>query len=266
MTTEATETIEGTPPKSEPIVAKAGVYFRFTRYIMFIGLVAYGAASIRDGFFTWPNWAITHPDETPKSDWDIFFNRAMGVVLPPIGIFILVRALRQSRGEYRLEGGVVHAPGHPPIPLDAIQALDRELWDRKGIADVEYDLSKTPGPSPPTGNQHGKFRLDDFIYQREPIDQIFETIEAALKGESPAPAAPAAEDPTPAPAKATPKPVVSQPAPAKLAPTKPPVAKPPLAKPIVAAAKPPVGVPPRPAPVARPPAGKPPTPPPPRVG
>jgi hypothetical protein len=251
MTSEATQE---TVPESGPVIAKAGVYFRFTRYIMFIALVGYGALAIRDGFFTWPNWPITHPDETPKSDWDIFFNRAMGVVLPPIGIILLVRALRQSRGEYRLENGVVHAPGHPPVPLDAIQAMDRELWDRKGIAYVEYDLSKAPGPSPPSGKLQGTFRLDDFVYERDPIDKIFDMIEASLKGGHPVPTPPVAKAPVEV---AAPKPVAPAPA------SKPPVAKPAVAKPHPAAATPSR---PRPAGSAPPAPARPPTRPPPKVG
>jgi hypothetical protein len=81
-------------------------------------------------------------------------------------------------------------PGHPPIPLDKIQSVNRESWDRKGIAVMEYDLttapmraSKTSGPVSYEGvtpGVRGIFKLDDFVYEREPTDVIFKAIEDSL--------------------------------------------------------------------------------------
>jgi hypothetical protein len=55
------------------------------------------------------------------------------------------------------------------VPLDAITELDKRLWDRKGIAMVSYEL--------PGGGGSGTLKLDDFIYEREPTDEIYKRIE-----------------------------------------------------------------------------------------
>lgn len=188
---QPTETVAGQPVATGPVVARAGRYYRVARYLMTVLLIAYGAWSIYDGFVSWPNWPITHPRERPKTDTDIMLNKVLGVVLPPMGLVVLFWALYNSRGEYRLEDGVISIPGHPPVPLDKIQSVDRELWDRKGIAYVEYDLSSTPvrakaGGGAPVAYEgvkkgaSGKFKLDDFVYEREPTDQIFKVIESSL--------------------------------------------------------------------------------------
>jgi hypothetical protein len=106
-------------------------------------------------------------------------------------MFVLGWAIYNSRGEYRMENGVVRVPGHPPVPLDKINSVNREMWDRKGIAYVDYDLSSAPvkakaGAGAPVAYQgvtkgaRGTFKLDDFVYDREPTDRIFKTIESAL--------------------------------------------------------------------------------------
>jgi hypothetical protein len=188
----ATETATG-----GTVVAKAGRYYRVARYLMTLLLIGYGAWSIYDGFYSWPNWPITHPEEKPKTHTDIVLNQVLGIALPPTGLFILFWALYNSRGEYRLENGVVNIPGHPPIPLDKIHSVNRELWDRKGIAYVDYDLTEAPvatkaggvvNYSGVTKGVKGTFRLDDFVYEREPTDKIFKAIEdSLLKSASSAP-------------------------------------------------------------------------------
>ncbi|MDP9175948.1 MAG: hypothetical protein M3O30_19090, partial [Planctomycetota bacterium] len=207
MTTEATDQISEAPTPDGPIIAKAGAYYRRTRFVMVIVLALYGGWSLHDGFISWPHWTETHPDEKPKSEMDIRFNQVLGCALPPLGIILLIRMLYNSRGEYRLENGIVYIPGHPPVPLERIQTVHREKWDRKGIADVEYD-------------QDGKsamFRLDDFVYDRDPTDAIFTEIEQTLlrtagRGDE-------NEDRAAAPATVTVAPLVRTPAKPALSPT-----------------------------------------------
>jgi hypothetical protein len=172
-----------------PVVAKAGQYYRVARYLMTLLLVCYGLWSIYDGFYSWPHWTDTHPLEQPKTHTDIILNRILGVCLPPMGLVVLVWAIYNSRGEYRLENGVLNVPGHPPIPLDKIQSINKESWDRKGIAYIEYDLTHAPaarakGSTGPVSYEargaRGKFRLDDFVYERDPTDKIFKAIEESL--------------------------------------------------------------------------------------
>jgi hypothetical protein len=186
---EQSEVVATESATGGPVVAKAGRYYRVARYLMTLLLMGYGAWSIYDGFYSWPNWPITHPEEKPKSHTDIVLNQVLGMALPPTGLFILFWALYNSRGEYRLENGVVTVPGHPAVPLDKIHSVNRELWDRKGIAFVDYDLTEAPvaakagavvSYSGVSKGARGQFRLDDFVYEREPTDRIFKAIEDSL--------------------------------------------------------------------------------------
>src|SRR5450432_1194390 len=143
---DSTEAVS-TDPTPALVVAKAGRYYRVARYLMTLLLMGYGAWSIYDGFVSWPHWTDTHPREKPKTDTDIMLNKVLGVVLPPMGLIVLGWAIYSSRGEYRLENGVLRVPGHPPVPLEKIESINREAWDRKGIAYVKYDLGDSSGYS-----------------------------------------------------------------------------------------------------------------------
>lgn len=184
--TEATTT-------TGPIIAKAGSYYRNTRYIITLVLIGYGIWSIYDGFVAWPaankkaaelkveqaaaNAKGDKATETRISeelakidthnDLSVLLNKVLGVALPPLGIFMFFFSRHNSRGEIRLENGVLHAPGHPPVPLDNLTELDREVWDKKGIAWVSYKLAD---------GKEGEIRLDDFVYERKPIDAIYDEV------------------------------------------------------------------------------------------
>lgn len=64
MSNETQSAAAGEIATTGPIVAKAGRYYRVARYLMTLLLIAYGAWSIYDGFYSWPNWPITHPRKT----------------------------------------------------------------------------------------------------------------------------------------------------------------------------------------------------------
>jgi hypothetical protein len=178
-----------------PIVARAGRYFRITRYVMAVFVFGYGLYSIYDGFYNYPKKNREYieqkrkeaielgrdpdksvdPTQVPHPGLDVPFNQFFGVVLPPLAIFLLIRWLHISRGEYRLENNTLNVPGHPPVPLDAITEIDKRLWDRKGIAYVSYELAD---------GTKGTLKLDDFIYDRPPTDRIYDTIVAAVAPEA----------------------------------------------------------------------------------
>jgi len=182
-----------------PVIARAGSYYRRTRYIMFIVLFGFGVYAIYDGFKGYPehnrkfdeidariaeakkesnsNDVAKYEEELRKhgakqSDFNVLFNRIVGLALPPLSLLMLAWVLYRSRGEIRMENDTLHFPGHPPVPFSAITAVDTRLWDRKGIAQVEYAL--------PEG-QRGKFTLDDFIYERPPIDTMYDSITGYIK-------------------------------------------------------------------------------------
>ena len=78
-------------------------------------------------------------------------------------------------------------PGHPPIPLDAITEIDKSKWKKKGIAYLGYEVMD-PAIN---GVRKSTAVLDDFVYQQEPTDRIFEAIEKRL---APAEESPVSEE------------------------------------------------------------------------
>jgi hypothetical protein len=206
--TETAQVAAQAAPARE-VVAKAGSYYRNTRYVLVLGLLGYGLLSIHDGFFKWPNenaqayaLDLKNPNldssKLPHSDTDILFNKVLGVLLPPASLLLLGWAIFNSRGVIRLKDDTLEAPGRKPIQLTAIESVDKSKWERKGIAWVNYRLDN--------GKQE-TLKLDDFVYQREPIDEIFKRIEQSLLNPRPKKVvvAPAAASPVAAaPAKAAP--------------------------------------------------------------
>ena len=182
-----------TSASSDIIVAKPATYYRMTRYVMVLAFVGMGLWFCYDGWIGWPygnqrleeisgeltaaqqandTEAITRLSEEQKKynhhkDTDILLQKVLGFVLPPLGIVMLVWALYNSRGVYRLSGQTLEVPGHPPVSFDHIRRLDKQLWDRKGIAYVDYDVD----------GQTGRLKLDDFVYERKPTDDIYKRID-----------------------------------------------------------------------------------------
>lgn len=181
------------------IVAPAGSYYRRTRYIMAVLLIGGGLWFAYDGWIGWPGHntrldaaeaardeAARAGDKTRESELnvqiskmnrryttkDLVIQRALGVLLPPAGIALLIWTLYNSRGVYRLSGETLHVPGHPPVPLSAIRRVDKRQWDRKGIAYLDYELDGDGAAA-----KTGRIKLDDFVYERKPTDQIYERIE-----------------------------------------------------------------------------------------
>jgi hypothetical protein len=179
------------------IVARASNEYRLKRLVIVIMLVGSGLWFAYDGYIGWPreNQRLAElkkeqeaarkanddskviqlatqikniHEGTPHSDTDLMMQKLLAFSLPPLGLFVLGWALYHSRGIYRLQDNQLGVPGHPPIPLDAIRSIDRTDWDRKGIAWINYEL--------PNGIARSA-RLDDFIYQRKPTDEIFKQIE-----------------------------------------------------------------------------------------
>ena len=171
------------------IVARADTWYR--RKWLLIGLAALGWGwwSLYDGFVKWPRdnvQAIEEakaagkpvPEKLPHDNLGITLNKLIGIGLQPLGAFILFWGWHSSRGQYRFTGDTLHVPGHPPVPIDAIRAIDESKWDRKGIAYIDYEVNGTTG----------RLKLDDYVYERTPTDEIHDRILAAV-----APAEAAAE-------------------------------------------------------------------------
>ena len=190
---------EGVPESAE-IVARAATYYRMTRYTMFVLLLAAATWFAYDGWKGWPAENAHHDrnakaleearkagdekrmdelnkdpitNSKPHSDSDIRLQKQLAIGLPIAAIAFLIWALYNSRGAYRLAGTTLSIPGHPPVQLSEIEEIHREKWDRKGIAYLKYATAS---------GKRGRLRIDDFIYDREPTDKIFERVEKFVGG------------------------------------------------------------------------------------
>ena len=164
------------PMQDGVIVARAGRYYRNVRYFIVLAMIAMGGWFLYDGYVGYPKEneaARAQNQKEPHNEKSIQLQRQLGYALPPIGLIMLGWFLYRSRGEIRLSGDVVNVPGHPPIPLQSIQRIDKRKWDRKGIAVIEYAGENGAA---------GRFVLDDFIYERGPVDQIFDRIQGYVQG------------------------------------------------------------------------------------
>ena len=181
-TTTDTAPLTASAAGDEPVVARGATYYRVTRYLFCLVMLGMGGWFAYDGFVKYPRHNELHllhvrdpatypqdyPTHTPTS---IRLQKRLAVVLPVAALAMLAWTLYNSRGAYRLAGDTLSVPGHGDVPLSSITQIDKSLWDRKGIAYIDYEL--------PAGKK-GRLKLDDFVYDRPPTDRILETVEAKL--------------------------------------------------------------------------------------
>jgi hypothetical protein len=198
------------PQTDAPIVARPALVHRLKISAVALMFLGFGIWCVRDGFFVWPRHnaeARARGIKEPHPGFDVPLNQLLGIVLPLAGLALLGHMYRRSRGRYELSGTVISVPGHRSVPLESILRIDKRRWERKGIAEIEYDN----GDGPRT------FVLDDFYYQRQPTDQILARIEefAKVTSASPEEAGPGLASPAPAPVvPKAPQPVAATTAPA----------------------------------------------------
>jgi len=173
------------------IVAKADIQYRWRVYVFFILVFGYGLWSLRDGFIIWPRenaqWQAMiargeRPPQSPHNDAGLLINQVLGIVLPAVSLPAFAWLMYRSRGAYRLADDMLYVPGHPPVPLEAIQSLDKSLWERKGIAIAEYEL---------VGGRKGTITLRDMVYSRRETDMIVRRVEEHLDPAAAPPQTPA---------------------------------------------------------------------------
>ncbi|MGN6506464.1 MAG: hypothetical protein ACTHM6_12970 [Tepidisphaeraceae bacterium] len=185
-----------TPVPQGPIIARAGRYYRNARYLMVLALFIFAGWFAYDGYVAWPekNARIDqtqHAFDNAKTDaekvdldrelrqlgakkteTDIGLQKKLAFGLPIAAVAYLVFMLRKSRGEIRWEAQTLFVPGHPPVPVSAITAMDSKMWEKKGIAVIEYEVD----------GKRGSLTLDDFVYQQKPIDAIYDDIRRSRAG------------------------------------------------------------------------------------
>ena len=165
---------------SAEIIAKPGKWHRGKLIAVSLLFLGFGIACIRHGFFVYPHeneeFIATQKDPSlplPHPGFDVPMNKGFAIILPPLALILIGRALYMSRGQYRLANNVLYIPGHPAIPLDTITRLDKRRWDRKGIVEIGYELADA---------KPRRCRIDDFYYDRDHTDEIVDRIEAFVKG------------------------------------------------------------------------------------
>ncbi len=194
---EASESAGEEKVPQQPIVATYGRYYRNARYIMVLAVFVMAGWFGYDGWVRYPAKnerfaAVTAEiaklsgatSETDKarlaeldkerkkigdeiSEGDIRLQKRIAVVLPLVGLGYAAFVVYRSRGKVRLENDTLHSPGHPPVRIDQISALDGKLWRKKGIAYASYKDVES---------KSGTIRLDAFIYDPKPMDDIYEVI------------------------------------------------------------------------------------------
>jgi hypothetical protein len=195
-----TETNE-TPSSSETpqeIIARPDHWYKGKHLLMGILVIGAGLWFAYDGWKGWPDEnkridaVIAEKEQASRAgdqkkvdalatelgkhskhtDMDILIQKLLAFGLPLVGVAYIAWTLHATRGNYRLNGTSVWAPGTGEISLHDIHRVDKRRWDRKGIALVYYEAHHP--------RRTRAFKLDDFAYERTPTDQILEQIEAYL--------------------------------------------------------------------------------------
>jgi hypothetical protein len=185
------------PIPTQPIVATYGRYYRNARYIMVAALFAMAGWFAYDGWVKWPAQNVRIEEVTAeiarisssdkpedrarlaeldkekkelgdlKDGTDILTQKLLALGLPALGLAYLAFVIYRSRGTFVLDNNTLTAPGHPPVPIEAMKDIDGKLWRKKGIAFVGYQNIE---------GKSGRIRLDAFIYSPKPMDDMYEII------------------------------------------------------------------------------------------
>jgi hypothetical protein len=192
---------ETAPPKptfTQPIEAIPDRKFFIKRMVIAGAVLFFAAFLFYDGFVRYPHHneerkvlvaerdaAIAAKDDVKSSlkekairDWgnehtdtDILLQKVLGGLLTPVGLWLLIKFLKESKGTLRLEGDILYAPGHPPVPIASITGVENAKWEKKGIAFFDYKLAD---------GEEGTIRVDDFIFVRPPTDAIHDELIAKM--------------------------------------------------------------------------------------
>ena len=107
-----------------------------------------------------------------KTQSDIYWQYGMMGAAVPLGLFFLMGWFTApSRWIAMVEDGLTSSRGDV-APFDKIFKLNKERWWKKGIAVVYYKTEQ---------DEERTLTLDDWKYEREPTEQMLETVEARLE-------------------------------------------------------------------------------------
>ena len=123
----------------------------------------------------WQKW-LDDPHQhgqTPAVRWapgKITEQYVCAGVVGAMGLGVLVYWLMRKGRTVRTDAVAVYSPAGVRIPFSAITGLGKKKWETKGLATVRYELN----------GEAGKFVLDDYKFDHEPIHQIAQEIEDHL--------------------------------------------------------------------------------------
>lgn len=112
-------------------------------------------------------WKTSNPGEA-KTEADIQMQYVQGTIAGAIGLFVLFKLLTTLGRTLEGTADGLKASWGPEFRFDQVTQIDKKKWDRKGIARIRYE-------------QDGKtktFVLDDYIFERQPTDEIMRRMEA----------------------------------------------------------------------------------------
>lgn len=192
--------------------------YRWRLIIISIAALAWAAWCVNDGFFVYPRQAYEYSQlrgfeeaypkaETPdwnelweehaltsglpqdptkikkRSNFDIYTQYVMLAITAPIGLLYGYRALTCSSWWVEGHEEGVRAQGGHDVTWDQVTELDKTRWN-KGIAYLKYDDQGSTR----------KVLLDNWKYEREPVNDIVDLVESRLGHDPDAEMAPPADD------------------------------------------------------------------------
>lgn len=118
-------------------------------------------------------WPVAFSGDAPgqlRAGWDIPIQRLLGVVLVPVGLLLGAGFIRQVGRWIEADDSGLSASWGPRVAWNQITRLDKTRWKTKGIAYVHY------------GTQAGerRLKLDDWEYEREPMQRIEQQVEQRI--------------------------------------------------------------------------------------
>lgn len=185
----------GADAPADEIIAEPDAGYRWKHLIVAVVAIAVGGWFAYDGWIGWPE-QNRKADEVTKqfeaaqrskdekeierlslelkkyqkhNDASILLQKILAFACPAFGIWWGAWTIRDTRGQYRLANDTLEVPGHPPVTFNDIRRIDKRKWDKKGIAYLHYEIGQPPVA--------GVLKLDDFAYERKPVDDMLERVE-----------------------------------------------------------------------------------------
>ena len=130
----------------------------------------------------WESYALEQGWDTrppaKKTDRDVFTQLLMACIVLPIGVYFLVKLIRENARWVAMSDDGFTANGGKSFGWDDVTGLDETKWKSKGIAYVQYRGASN-------GNQ--RLLLDDFKMQREPVKAMVQRLQQHLNPAEPEP-------------------------------------------------------------------------------